>query len=60
MQYENYIIASKYNPDNAFSCQSSALLMLQTLSLELVASSRIFGREKSRLRKIEELKEAVR
>lgn len=57
--------------NNAFSDRSSALLTVQTLSSELaslhlriekleVASSRIFGGDKSRMRKIEELKEAVR
>ncbi|KAJ1401150.1 Sorting nexin Vps5-like, C-terminal [Sesbania bispinosa] len=57
--------------NNAFSDRSSALLTVQTLSSELaslhsriekleVASSKIFGGDKSRMRKIEELKEAVR
>jgi len=57
--------------NNAFADRSSALLTVQTLSSELaslhsriekleVASSRIFGGDKSRMRKIEELKEAVR
>ncbi|KAF7816527.1 sorting nexin 2B-like [Senna tora] len=57
--------------DNAFSDRSSALLTVQTLSSELVslnsraekleaASSKIFGGDKSRLRKVEELKEAIR
>ncbi|WJX64210.1 Sorting nexin 2A [Trifolium repens] len=57
--------------NNAFSDRSSALLTVQTLSSELaslhsriekleVAASRIFGGDKTRMRKIEELKEAVR
>lgn len=57
--------------NNAFSDRSSALLTVQTLSSELaslhsrmekleVASSKIFGGDKSRLRKIDELKEAIR
>lgn len=57
--------------NNAFSDRSSALLTVQTLSSELAslhlriekleaASSKIFGGDKSRMRKIEELKEAVR
>lgn len=57
--------------NNAFSDRSSALLTVQTLSSELaslhsriekleVASSRIFGGDKSRMRKIEELKEAAK
>lgn len=57
--------------NNAFSDRSSALLTVQTLSSELaslhsrvekleVASSKIFGGDKSRMRKIEELKEAIR
>ncbi|XP_054789129.1 sorting nexin 2A-like [Prosopis cineraria] len=57
--------------DNAFADRSSALLTVQTLSSELVslnsriekleaASSKIFGGDKSRLRKVEELKEAIR
>lgn len=57
--------------DNAFSDRSSALLTVQTLSSELVslnsriekleaASSKIFGGDKSRMRKVEELKEAIR
>ncbi|KAI4306504.1 hypothetical protein L6164_029776 [Bauhinia variegata] len=57
--------------NNAFSDRSSALLTVQTLSSELVslhsrieklevASSKIFGGDKTRIRKIEELKEAVR
>lgn len=57
--------------NNAFSDRSSALLTVQTLSSELAslnsriekleaASSKIFGGDKSRMRKIEELKEAVK
>lgn len=57
--------------NNAFSDRSSALLTVQTLSTELaslhsriekleLASSKIFGGDKTRLRKIDELKEAVR
>ena len=57
--------------NNAFSDRSSALLTVQTLSSELasidsriekldVASSKIFGGDKSRMRKIEELREAAR
>ncbi|KAL2317085.1 hypothetical protein Fmac_030961 [Flemingia macrophylla] len=57
--------------NNAFSDRSSALLTVQTLSSELaslhsrvekleVASSKIFGGDKSRMRKIEELKEAIK
>ncbi|RDY11743.1 Sorting nexin 2A, partial [Mucuna pruriens] len=57
--------------NNAFSDRSSALLTVQTLSSDLaslhsrvekleVASSKIFGGDKSRMRKIEELKEAIR
>lgn len=57
--------------NNAFSDRSSALLTVQTLSSELaslhsrvekleVASSKIFGGDKSRMRKIEELREAIR
>lgn len=57
--------------NNAFADRSSALLTVQTLSSELVslnsrieklevASSKIFGGDKSRMRKIEELKEAHR
>lgn len=57
--------------NNAFSDRSSALLTVQTLSSELVslksrieklevASSKIFGGDKSRMRKVEELKEAIR
>ncbi|KAK4273738.1 hypothetical protein QN277_017076 [Acacia crassicarpa] len=57
--------------DNAFSDRSSSLLTVQTLSSELVslnsrigkleaASSKIFGGDKSRLQKIEELKESIR
>lgn len=56
--------------NNAFSDRSSALLTVQTLSSELAslhsrvekleaASSKIFGGDKSRMRKIEELKEAI-
>ncbi|XP_061351688.1 sorting nexin 2A-like [Gastrolobium bilobum] len=57
--------------NNAFSDRSSALLTFQTLSSELaslhsrvekleVASSKIFGGDKSRMRKIEEMREAIR
>ncbi|CAL0315776.1 unnamed protein product [Lupinus luteus] len=57
--------------NNAFADRSSALLTVQTLSSELVslnsrieklevASSKVFGGDKSRMRKIEELKEAHR
>ncbi|KAK7300478.1 hypothetical protein RJT34_11322 [Clitoria ternatea] len=57
--------------NNAFSDRSSALLTVQTLSSELaslhsriekleVASSKIFGGDKSRMRKVEDLKEAIR
>ncbi|MED6136617.1 Sorting nexin 2B, partial [Stylosanthes scabra] len=57
--------------NNAFADRASALLTVQTLSSELVslnsrieklevASSKIFGGDKSRMRKIEELKEAIR
>ncbi|KAL8161043.1 hypothetical protein V2J09_012532, partial [Rumex salicifolius] len=57
--------------DNAFADRSNALLTVQTLSSELsslqsriekleVASSRIFGGDASRMRKIEELKETVK
>ncbi|KAK7276434.1 hypothetical protein RIF29_17573 [Crotalaria pallida] len=57
--------------NNAFTDRSSALLTVQTLSSELVslnsrieklevASSKIFGGDKSRMRKIEDLKEAHR
>lgn len=57
--------------NNAFSDRSSALLTVQTLLSELsslnsriekldVASSKIFGGDRSRIRKIEELKETVR
>lgn len=56
---------------NAFSDRSSALLTVQTLSSELAAlhariekleaaSSKIFGGDRSRMRKIEELKESIR
>lgn len=56
--------------NNAFSDRSSALLTVQTLLSELsslnsriekldVASSKIFGGDRSRIRKIEELKETV-
>lgn len=55
----------------AFSDRSSALLTVQTLLSELsslhlkaekleAASSKIFGGDKSRIRKIEELKETIR
>lgn len=57
--------------NTAFSERSSALLTVQTLSTELTslqsriekleaASSKIFGGDRSRMHKIEELKEAVR
>lgn len=57
--------------NTAFSDRSSALLTVQTLSTELTslqsriekleaASSKIFGGDRSRMRKIEELKETVR
>ena len=57
--------------NKAFSYRSSALLTVQTLSSELTslqsrieklqaASSKIFGGDRSRIRKIEELKETVR
>lgn len=57
--------------NTAFSDRSSALLTVQTLSTELTslqsriekleaASSKIFGGDRSRMHKIEELKEAVR
>lgn len=57
--------------NNAFSDRSSSLLTVQTLTTELAslhsriekleaASSKIFGGDRSRLRKIEELKENVR
>lgn len=57
--------------DNAFAERSSALLTIQTLLSELsslksriekleVASSRIFGGDSSRMRKIEELKETLK
>ncbi|KAL5568853.1 hypothetical protein UlMin_025428 [Ulmus minor] len=57
--------------NSAFSDRSSALLTVQTLSSELVslhsriekleaASSKIFGGDRSRLNKIEELKETIR
>ncbi|KAK9279964.1 hypothetical protein L1049_013648 [Liquidambar formosana] len=56
---------------NAFSDRSSALLTVQTLLSELsslhskaekleAASSKIFGGDKSRIRKIEEMKETIR
>ncbi|KAK6932964.1 Sorting nexin Vps5-like, C-terminal [Dillenia turbinata] len=56
--------------NTAFSDRSSALLTVQTLSTELsslhskiekleIASSKIFGGDRSRLRKIEELKETI-
>lgn len=55
----------------AFSDRSSALLTVQTLLSELsslqsraekleVASSKIFGADKSRVRKLEELQETIR
>ena len=57
--------------NGAFSDRSSALLTVQTLSSELTsfesriekleaASSKIFGGDRSRMQKIEELKERVR
>lgn len=57
--------------NNAFSDRTSALLTVQTLLSELsslhsriekleVASSKIFGGDRSRIRKIEELKETIR
>ncbi|KAL6977513.1 Sorting nexin 2B [Sarracenia purpurea var. burkii] len=57
--------------NNAFTDRSSALLTVQTLLSELsalnsriekleVASSKIFGGDRSRIRKIEELKETIR
>jgi hypothetical protein len=57
--------------NNAFSDRSSALLTVQTLSSELAslhsriekleaASLKIFGGDRSRIRKIEELKETIR
>ncbi|XAR65982.1 hypothetical protein NMG60_11012011, partial [Bertholletia excelsa] len=57
--------------NNAFADRSSALLTVQTLLTELsslnsriekleAASSKIFGGDRSRIRKIEELKETVR
>jgi phage-related protein len=57
--------------NNAFSDRSSALLTVQTLSSELAslhsridkleaASAKIFGGDRSRMRKIEELKETVK
>lgn len=57
--------------NNAFSDRSSALLTVQTLLSELaslnsriekleVASSKIFGGDRTRIRKIEELKDTVR
>ena len=57
--------------NSAFSDRSSALLTVQTLLSELdslhsraekleVASSKIFGGDKSRIRKLEELKETIR
>lgn len=56
---------------SAFTDRSSALLTVQTLLSELsslqmraekleAASSKIFGGDKSRIRKIEELKETIR
>lgn len=56
---------------SAFTDRSSALLTVQTLSSELsslhskaekleAASSKIFGGDKSRIRKMEELKETIR
>lgn len=57
--------------NNAFSDRSSALLTVQTLSSELVslqsriekleaAASKIFGGDRSRMQKIEELKETLK
>lgn len=57
--------------DNAFTDRSNALLTVQTLVSELsslesrvekleVASSKIFGGDRSRMRKIEELKETMK
>lgn len=57
--------------DNAFADRSNALLTVQTLSAEQsslqtriekleVASSKIFGGDSSRLKKIEELKETLK
>lgn len=57
--------------NSAFSDRSSALLTVQTLLSDLAslqsriekleaASSKIFGGDRSRMRKIEELKEAAR
>ena len=57
--------------DNAFTDRSNALLTVQTLVSELsslesrvekleVASSKIFGGDRSRMRKIEELKETIK
>lgn len=57
--------------NSAFSDRSSALLTVQTLLSELdslqsraekleVASSKIFGGDKSRIRKLEELKETIK
>lgn len=57
--------------NNAFSDRTSALLTVQTLISELsslnsriekleAASSKIFGGDRSRIRKIEELRETVR
>ncbi|KAL9226727.1 hypothetical protein vseg_002505 [Gypsophila vaccaria] len=57
--------------DNAFTDRSNALLTVQTLVTEIsslqsriekqeIASSKIFGGDKSRMRKIEELKEALK
>lgn len=57
--------------NGAFSDRTSALLTVQTLISELdslhlrtekleVASSKIFGGDKSRIRKLEELKETIK
>lgn len=57
--------------NNAFSDRSNALLTVQTLASELsslnsriekleAASSKIFGGDRSRIRKIDELKESIR
>ena len=57
--------------NSAFSDRSSALLTVQTLMSELsslqskyekleAASSKIFGADKSRIRKMEEMKETIR
>ncbi|KAI4306893.1 hypothetical protein L6164_030133 [Bauhinia variegata] len=64
-------LSTMLSVSNAFSDRSSALLTVQTLSSELVslhsrieklevASSKIFGGDKTRMRKTEEMKKAVR